>query len=97
MTEQKLNYSQAPDFREEYANCFGSKPSLWDFAMTFGHQEQVGDTESNIVNRVRIFMSPQQTKAMAQLLMNQVQGYEQQFGEIRLMPTRIVAPSGPLS
>ena len=60
--------------------------SLWDFFLSFGIINQSSPDSVAIQNFQGIFLSPQQAKALANVLQQNVSQYEATFGEIRLEP-----------
>jgi len=60
--------------------------SLWDFFLLFGTVTQSTPDSVSIQNYQGIFLSPQQAKALANVLNQNVSQYEATFGEIRLEP-----------
>jgi len=82
----KVQLSSSTDYRENYANSVQVRVSLWDFFLSFGTINQSGADSVTIVNYQGIFLSPQQAKALANLLSQNVTQYEATFGEIKLEP-----------
>jgi len=82
----KIQLSNTPDYREHYANSVQVRVSLWDFFLSFGTINQTSPEAVNILNFEGIFLSPQQAKALANVLNQNVSQYESAFGEIRLEP-----------
>lgn len=78
--------SKAPDYRETYANSVQVRANLWDFLLTFGTMEQTAPDSVTINSFQGIYLSPQQAKALANLLRQNIEHYESMFGEIRLQP-----------
>ena len=76
----------APDYKRVYANNVTLTISPVDVRLTFN--EAVSDDPKHpfVERRVTVVLSVQTTKALAQLLVDNVRGYEQQFGEIRYTP-----------
>jgi flagellar protein FlaG len=85
----KVNVVATPDYREAYANSVQVRVNLWDFYLTFGTIHQTAADSVNIQNFQGIYLSPQQAKALANLLNQNLSQYEAAFGTIRLEP---VAP-----
>jgi flagellar protein FlaG len=83
---QKIQLSNTPDYREHYANSVQVRVSLWDFFLLFGTINQNTPDNVSIHNFQGIFLSPQQAKALANVLNQNVSQYEATFGEIRLEP-----------
>ncbi len=77
---------KTPDYRENYANSVQVRANLWDFFLTFGTHGQDSAEAVSIQNFQGIFLSPQQAKALANILQQNVDQYESTFGEIRLEP-----------
>jgi hypothetical protein len=74
------------DYREHYANSVQIRLNLWDFFLLFGTVQQTQPDEVEIHNFQGIYLSPQQAKAFLNVLQQNVQQYEQTFGEIKLEP-----------
>lgn len=66
--------------------------NVWDFFLQFGTIEQPGPDLVEITNFQGVYLSPQQAKALLNVLQQNVQQYEQTFGEIKLDP-RMATPS----
>ena len=82
----KIQLSNTNDYREHYANSVQVRVSLWDFFLSFGTINQTSPDAVNIQNFEGIFLSPQQAKALANVLNQNVSQYESAFGEIKLEP-----------
>jgi len=80
----KIQLTNAPDYRENYANSVQVRVSLWDFFLLFGTINQTAPDAVTILNHYGVFLSPQQAKALANVLNQNVTQYEQTFGEIKL-------------
>ncbi len=74
------------DYRERYANSVQLRASLYDFFLQFGLVSQTAPDMVTIENFQGIYLSPQQAKALANVLAQNIQQYEAAFGEIRLEP-----------
>ena len=77
---------KAPDYRENYANSVQVRANLWDFFLSFGVINQTAPDSVSIQNFQGIFLSPQQAKALFNILQQNISQYEAAFGEIRLEP-----------
>jgi len=75
-----------PDYRENYANSVQVRVNLWDFLFLFGRVYQTAPDHVAIQNFQGIYVSPQQAKALLNVLQQNVTQYESAFGEIRLEP-----------
>lgn len=82
----KIQLSNTADYREHYANSVQVRVSLWDFFLLFGTINQTAADSVSINNFQGIFLSPQQAKALANVLNQNVTQYESTFGEIKLEP-----------
>jgi len=72
----KIQLASTSDYREGYANSVQLRMSLWDFFLTY----------VTIKHFQGIFLSPQQAKALANVLNQNVSQYEATFGTIQLEP-----------
>ena len=84
--QPKIQLSSTADYRENYANSVQVRASLWDFVLLFGTLNQSAPDAVTIHNFQGIFLSPQQAKALANVLQQNISQYESTFGEIRLEP-----------
>ena len=82
----KIQLTSTADYREHYANSVQVRVSLWDFFLLFGTINQTAPDNVSIANYQGIFLSPQQAKALANVLNQNVSQYEAAFGEIHLEP-----------
>jgi len=85
----RINLVNTTDYRETYANSVQVRVNLWDFFLMFGTISQTAPDSVTIHNFQGVYLSPQQAKALANLLNQNIAQYESAFGEIRLEP---VAP-----
>lgn len=88
-----LNLETTGDYREGYANSVQLRVSLWDFFLLFGQMKQERPDAVTIRNFQGVYLSPQQAKALMNVLQQNIQQYEAAFGEIRLEPK---TGSGPI-
>jgi hypothetical protein len=88
----KIQLSSTNDYREGYANSVQVRVSLWDFFLLFGTINQTSSDSVQIQNFQGVFLSPQQAKALSNVLAQNIQQYEAAFGEIKLEPH----PAGPV-
>ena len=82
----KIQLTTTADYREAYANSVQVRVSLWDFFLLFGTINQTAPDNVSIANYQGIFLSPQQAKALANVLSQNISQYEATFGEIHLEP-----------
>lgn len=81
-----VKLENSADYRENYANSVQLRASLWDFLLMFGTVRQQTQEAVVIQNFQGVYLSPQQAKALLNVLSTNVQQYEATFGEIRLEP-----------
>ncbi len=85
-TPQQIQLVKAPDYRETYANSVQVRANLWDFFLMFGTMDQTAPDAVTIQSFQGIYLSPQQAKALTNVLVQNIQQYESTFGEIQLEP-----------
>jgi flagellar protein FlaG len=81
-----IQLDKAPQYRESYANSVQVRVNLWDFFLMFGTLQQQTPEAVVIENFQGIYLSPQQAKALLNILQQNISQYEATFGEIRLEP-----------
>lgn len=89
MTQQqppRIQLERNADYREGYANSVQIRVNLWDFFLLFGLVNQSSPDQVSIQNFQGIYVSPQQAKALLNVLQQNVSQYETAFGEIKLEP-----------
>jgi hypothetical protein len=82
----KIQIANSEDYEERYSNSVQVRVNLWDFFLMFGTISQNSPDVVTITNFEGIYLSPQQAKALANLLNQNIAQYEGTFGEIRLEP-----------
>ena len=95
--QPQLNLSQTPDYRESYANSVQVRVSVWDFQLVFGLATSEGPDQVTIRNHQAIYLSPQQAKALLNVLGQNIAQYEQAFGTLALEPQTHNFPQGPVN
>src|ERR1700734_4128127 len=95
--QPQLNLAQTSDYRESYANSVQVRVSVWDFLLVFGLASSESPEQVNIRNHQGIFLSPQQAKALLNVLGQNVAQYEQAFGTLNLEPQTQNFPRGPVN
>ncbi len=83
-----INIVQSPDYRDGYANSVQVRASVWDFLLVFGAARQDLPNEVTLQNFQGVYLSPQQAKALWNLLGQNLAQYEQAFGSITLEPSQ---------
>ena len=81
-----LSIVRSEHFWEVYANYVSCAASPWDITIIFGQSVADNPDNPHIEQRASVSLSPQTAKAMAQMLVRNLQSYEQQYGEIRYTP-----------
>lgn len=95
--QTKVNLTQSDDYRESYANSVQVRVSVWDFQLVFGLANSDSPDQVNIRNHQAIFLSPQQAKALMNVLGQNIAQYEQAFGTLNLEPQNQNFPRGPVN
>jgi flagellar protein FlaG len=91
--QQNISLKNASDYREAYANSVQVRVSVWDFLLIFGVATPEPD-QLKIENHQGIFLSPQQAKALWNVLGQNLAQYEETFGQLALEP--MPTPQGPI-
>ena len=99
--EPRINLTRTADYRDSYANSAQVRLTVWDFLLIFGKLSQDRPDQVDIENFQGIYLSPQQAKALHNILGLNLAQYEQAFGPIALEPNqnpgqRISNPNGPV-
>ena len=84
--EPSLRLSQTENYREGYANSVQVRMSVWDFFLGFGTMTQTSQEEVLLQNFQGVYLSPQQAKALFNVLGHNLSQYEKTFGSISLEP-----------
>jgi hypothetical protein len=92
--QTKINLTQTADYREIYSNSVQVRVSVWDFLLVFGRLHQETPEQVTVQNSTAIYLSPQQAKALWNILGQNLAQYEQTFGSLALEPQ--VVPRGPV-
>jgi hypothetical protein len=85
-TQPNFTVVSTADYRETYANSVQVRVNVWDFFLVFGTMQQQSENQVEVRNFQGIYLSPQQAKALAAILQQNVNNYESTFGEIKLDP-----------
>ncbi len=98
---QKLNpptihVVQDASYREIYANSVQVRVSVWDFCLTFGTARQDAQDAVTLHNLQSVYLSPQQAKALHNILAQNLLQYEQAFGPIAIEPKGAFPSGGPV-
>jgi Protein of unknown function (DUF3467) len=95
--QPQVNVTQTENFRESYANSVQVRVSVWDFQLVFGLAASESPDQVTIRNHQAIFLSPQQAKALSNVLSQNIAQYEQAFGTLNLEPQTQNFPRGPVN
>ena len=90
-----VTITNSQDYRNSYSNSVQVRTSVWDFFLVFGAMHRDSNEEVKIENFQGIYLSPQQAKALLNVLGHNLAQYEQTFGELALEP-QFVPPNGPV-
>jgi hypothetical protein len=90
-----LTLVKTENYREGYANSVQVRMSVWDFQLVFGTMHQTSADEVKVENFQAVYLSPQQAKALLNVLGHNLQQYEQTFGPVALEP-QVPQGSGPV-
>ena len=93
--QHTVTVKKAEDYRNSYANSVQVRMSVWDFHLVFGTMHRDSQEEVQVENFQGIYLSPQQAKALRNVLDHNLAQYEQTFGQLALEP-QFVAPDGPV-
>jgi hypothetical protein len=96
-----ITLEKTADYRDSYANSVQVRLSIWDFHMVFGTLEHQTRESVSINNFQGVYVSPQQAKALLNVLTHNISQYEQTFGPISLDNSQaaiphFVVPTGPI-
>ena len=83
----KIQLVNSAEYRESYANSVQIRVNLWDFFLMFGRVNQTAPDNVVIHNFQGVYVSPQQAKALLNVLQQNVSQYEAAFGQITLEPS----------
>jgi len=95
--QPQMNLVKTDDYRESYANSCQVRVSVWDFQLVFGLASSETPEQVTIRNSQAIFLSPQQAKALWNVLGQNLAQYEQAFGTLNLEPHGHNFPEGPVN
>ena len=93
--EATLKVVEREGYRENYANSVQVRMSVWDFFLGFGTLSQSAPDQLTLESFQGIYVSPQQAKALAQLLHANLEQYERTFGAISIEP--VPSAAGPVN
>jgi flagellar protein FlaG len=95
--QPQVSLSQTADYRESYANSVQVRVTVWDFQLVFGTASSENPDQVTIRNHHAVFLSPQQAKALWNVLGQNLARYEQAFGTLNLEPQNQAFPMGPVN
>ena len=94
--QPEIRLERAEEYRDSYANSVQVRMSVWDFQMVFGTMHQEKADEVRLLNFQGIYLSPQQAKALWNVLGHNLAQYESTFGKLALEP-QVPAAGGPVN
>jgi flagellar protein FlaG len=89
--QPEIKVTNSENYRDGYSNSVQVRVNVWDFFLVFGTLVPIED-RVEVRNFQGIYLSPQQAKALATILAQNVANYEQAFGEIKLDPKLAPGP-----
>ncbi len=95
--QPQVTLTQTTDYRESYANSVQVRVSVWDFQLVFGLVSGDSPEQVTVRNHEAVFLSPQQAKALWNVLGQNLAQYEQAFGTLNLEPQSQNSPRGPVN
>ena len=95
--QPELRLEKTAEYREAYANSVQVRMSVWDFQLTFGTIQQESANEVVLKNFQGVYLSPQQAKALWNVLGQNLAQYEQTFGKLALEPQVQAGSGGPVN
>jgi len=95
--QPRITVTEASNYREGYANSVQVRASVWDFFLSFGTAHQDSADQVTIRGFQGIYLSPQQAKALFNVLGQNLAQYEQAFGSISLEPLPTTSAQRPLN
>ena len=84
--QPKIDIHKSADYRESYANSVQVRVSIWDFFLDLALRIQDSPELVTVENSSGVYLSPQQAKALWNMLGQNLAQYEQAFGTIALEP-----------
>jgi hypothetical protein len=91
--EPEIRLAKSENYREGYANSVQVKMSVWDFQLVFGTMQQESATHVDLTSFQGIYLSPQQAKALWNVLGHNLAQYEGTFGKLSLEPITLPSSS----
>ncbi len=89
--QPEIKVTNSENYRDSYSNSVQVRVNVWDFFLVFGTLVPI-EERVEVRNFQGIYLSPQQAKALATILAQNVANYEQTFGEIKLDPKLAPGP-----
>ncbi len=94
--EPTIRVTESEDYNDLYANSVQIRMSVWDFHLVFGTMQSATTEEVNFTSKQGIYLSPQQAKALHNVLTHNLTQYEQNFGPINIDGQFAAPPKGPV-
>src|SRR5258705_13716638 len=93
-SQPNIKLINTSEYREHYANSVQVRVNVWDFFLVFGTMQQQSETQVEVRNFQGIYLSPQQAKALAAVLQENISNYVITLSAIKLDPRG--GPPGPI-
>ncbi len=90
-----LHLANTDSYRDSYSNSVQVRMSVWDFFLIFGTMSQSAPDRVDVQNFQGVYLSPQQAKALWNVLGHNLAQYEQTFGVLALEP--VPSHGGPVN
>jgi hypothetical protein len=82
--QQKIENVKAEGYFSAYSNNVAFSTNAFDFSLVFGEMTDITPGKLRIEQKVRIVMTPIHARLLLQVLQQQVDSYESQFGPINV-------------
>ena len=94
--QPEIRLTRTDQYRENYANSVQVRMSVWDCQLVFGTVQQQTPASVTLENFQGIYLSPQQAKALNNILTENLAQYERAFGVLSLEPQVVpqIVPQG---
>ncbi len=84
--QPEIKLTKTAQYRENYANSVQVRMSVWDCQLVFGTVQDHTAQSVTLEGFQAIYLSPQQAKALNNILTQNIAQYEQTFGVVSLEP-----------
>ena len=91
--QPEVRLTKTEQYRENYANSVQVRMSVWDCQLVFGTVQEHTAESVTLESFQGVYLSPQQAKALNNILTQNIAQYERTFGVLSLEP-QITPPGG---